>query len=113
MDAELGNPGRSAAAEATQIVRLVFSPKAIADIERLRAFLQTQNPDAAQRAVRRIEEGVQSLITLPTLGRPSGIAHVRELIVPFGRSAYILRYAHLREEEAIFVLRIWHGREDR
>ena len=94
-------------------MRLIFSPAAIADLERLRAFLQTQNPDAAQRAIRSIDEAVQSLTTFPALGRPSGIARVRELIVPFGQSADVLRYAHLREEDAIFVLRIWHGRESR
>jgi plasmid stabilization system protein ParE len=94
-------------------VRLILSPGAIADLERLHAFLQTQNPDAARRAIRVIEEAAQSLITFPSLGRPSGIAHVRELIVPFGQSAYILRYAHLLQQDAIFVLRMWHGRESR
>jgi plasmid stabilization system protein ParE len=113
LDAELGDCGRSTAAKAAQTVRLIFSHGAIADLERLRAFLQTQNPDAAQRAIRSIEEAVQSLVTFPTLGRPSGIAHLRELIVPFGQSAYILRYAHLPQEDAILVVRIWHGRENR
>ena len=94
-------------------MRLVFSPGAIVDLKRLRAFLRTQNPDAAQRAIRSIEEAAESLITFPMLGRPSGIAPLRELIVPFGQSAYILRYAHLPQEDAIFVLRIWHGRESR
>jgi hypothetical protein len=33
------------------------------------------------------------------------------LIVPFGNSAYVLRYAHLPDADEIIVLRVWHGRE--
>jgi hypothetical protein len=33
--------------------------------------------------------------------------------VPFGRSAYVLRYAYSIENHEIVVLRIWHGREAR
>jgi plasmid stabilization system protein ParE len=35
------------------------------------------------------------------------------LIVPFGRSAYIVRYAYLRESDEVVILRVWHGREQR
>jgi hypothetical protein len=41
----------------------------------------------------------------------SGVPGVRELIVPFGRSAYVLRYALLPMTDEIVILRIWHGRE--
>lgn len=34
-------------------------------------------------------------------------------VVPFGRSAYILRYAHLLGTDEIVILRIWHSRENR
>ena len=38
---------------------------------------------------------------------------VRELIVPFGQSNYVLRYAYRAQTEEVIVLRIWHGREER
>jgi hypothetical protein len=38
---------------------------------------------------------------------------VRELIVPFGKSAYVLRYTHLADAGEVVVLHIWHGREQR
>jgi len=38
---------------------------------------------------------------------------VRELVVPFGGSAYVVRFAHDPQREDIVILRIWHGREMR
>jgi hypothetical protein len=38
---------------------------------------------------------------------------VRELIVPFGRSGYVLRYAYRRQTDEVIVLRLWHAREAR
>lgn len=94
-------------------MKLVVSPEAAADLNRLRSFLADQNPDAAQRAVAFLVEAIQSLDTFPDRGRPTGIESVRELIVPFGSSAYVLRYAHLPDTDEVIVLRIWHGREQR
>ncbi len=37
----------------------------------------------------------------------------RQLFIPFGNSAYILRYRLDEEQERLFVVRIWHGREER
>jgi plasmid stabilization system protein ParE len=94
-------------------VKLIVSPDAAADLNRLRAFLADKNPDAAQRAATMLIHAIQSLDTFPDRGRPTGIEGVRELIVPFGSSAYVLRYAHLADTNEVIVLRIWHGREQR
>jgi plasmid stabilization system protein ParE len=94
-------------------VSIVVSSAAIADLNRLRAFLIDKNPAAAQRAVAAITAAVQSLDLSPGRGRPTGLAGVRELIVPFGRSAYVLRYMHWPDIDEVVILRIWHGREQR
>jgi plasmid stabilization system protein ParE len=60
-----------------------------------------------------IGAAIRSLESLPERGRPSPLAGARELVVPFGRSAYVLRYAHVPETDELVVLRIWHGREQR
>jgi len=75
-------------------VKLIVSRAAAADIERLRAFLKDKNPVTAQRVAAVLTDAIQSLDTFPDRGRPSGTPGARELIVPFGRSAYVLRYAH-------------------
>jgi plasmid stabilization system protein ParE len=94
-------------------VKLIVSPAAAADIERLHAFLADKNPNAARRAVAVLVRAIQSLDALAERGRPAGTAGLRELAVPFGRSAYIVRYAHDAAREEVVIVRIWHGREDR
>jgi plasmid stabilization system protein ParE len=94
-------------------VNLVVSRSAIRDIERLRAFLADENPATAQRAVTALSVAIQSLDALPDRGRPSSLPGARELIVPFGRSAYVLRYVHNAARNEVVILRIWHGREAR
>jgi plasmid stabilization system protein ParE len=94
-------------------VKLIVSRPAQADLERLRAFLADKNPDAAQRAVGALTRAIRSLETFPDRGRPSAFLGARELVVPFGRSAYIVRYAHMPDTEEVVILRIWHGREGR
>jgi plasmid stabilization system protein ParE len=82
-------------------------------VARLREFLVEQSPAAAERAAALLDNAITSLTALPERGRPSPILGMHELIVPFGRSAYIVRYAHLAERDEIVVIRIWHGREAR
>ncbi len=94
-------------------MKLIVSPEAIADLDRLRAFLADKNPAAAQRAVDTIVAKMQSLDTSPDRGQPIGSTGVRELTAPFGHSAYVIRYAHLPESDNVLILRIWHGREQR
>jgi plasmid stabilization system protein ParE len=94
-------------------VRLIVSRAAAADLLRLHAFLAELSPDAAQRAVSAIVRAIDSLVLFPDRGRPSAVAGLRELIVPFGRSAYIVRFAHDAGRAEILILRIWHSREAR
>jgi toxin ParE1/3/4 len=71
------------------------------------------NPSAAQRAVAAVAHAIQSLGALPERGRPVRRAGARELIVPFGKSAYIVRYGYSPQRQEVIILRIWHGREAR
>jgi hypothetical protein len=49
----------------------------------------------------------------PDLGTRTEDANIRQIVVRFGASGYIVRYAALPEEENILITRIWHGREAR
>jgi toxin ParE1/3/4 len=113
LDGELGHPERAAAAQAAQTVRPVVSRAAAADLKRLHAFLADKDAAAARRAVDALIAAIQSLEAFPDRGRSSGIPGARELIVPFGRSAYVLRYFRSPRIGSVVVLRIWHGREAR
>ena len=94
-------------------MNIIVSQAAAADFERLYAFLADKNPAAARQAVAALVAAIESLDRFPERGRPTSIRNTRELIVPFGRSAYVLRYAYSAATDEAVVLRIWHGREAR
>ena len=94
-------------------MRLIVSQSAMADLAQLHAFLDDKNPAAANRVATTLVEAVESLDIFPERGRPSGAQNVRELIVPFGRAGYVLRYAFRRQADEVVVLRIFHSREAR
>ncbi len=94
-------------------MKLSLSREAAADLARLHDFLAPADTAVAQRAVATIVEAIDSLETFAARGRPVDISDMRELIVPFGQSAYVVRYACLTRSDEIVVLRIWHGREQR
>ena len=94
-------------------MKLIVSRAAAADLARLRAFLIDKNPAAARRAISGIVAAIDSLAAFPDRGRASGAAGLRELVVPFGRSAYVVRFAHDPQRQEILIVRVWHGRETR
>ncbi len=51
-----------------------------------------------------------SLRDLPEGGRPAARPGYRELVVPFGRGAYVLRYRIDYERDTVVIVRIY-GRE--
>jgi plasmid stabilization system protein ParE len=51
--------------------RLIWSPAALRDVQRLYRFLAPRNPAAAARAVRAIREGMQIVAAQPGVGRPA------------------------------------------
>ena len=88
-------------------------PEALADFERLHEFVRSQSPDAAARAAQTLLDGAQLLRTSPALGRlMSDDSERRELFLPFGAGAYVLRY-RLHEPATVVIIRVWHSRENR
>jgi plasmid stabilization system protein ParE len=92
---------------------ILLSPDAVEDVERLRSFLDQNNLNAAHRALASIWTAIDRLLEFPDLGMPTADADIRQLVVRFGASGYIIRYTALREEGNILITRIWHGRESR
>jgi toxin ParE1/3/4 len=88
-----------------------LSPDAVLDVERLRAFLDQNNLDVAQRALAQIWTAIERLQEFPALGVPTKDANVRQIVVRFGASGYIVRY--VAEPDDIVITRIWHGRAAR
>lgn len=92
--------------------RIVWLPTASRDIRRLRRFLEVNSPSAAKRAVLKMLTGAEILAEHPEAGGPlnDGTGR-RELVLPFGAGAYVLRYRI--EDQAVYIIRVWHSKENR
>jgi plasmid stabilization system protein ParE len=91
--------------------RLIWSPAALIDVQRLYRFLAPKNIDAAKRAVMAIRQGVKVLAQQPGIGRPVEDlpSEFREWIIDFGDSGYIARYR--LEADAVTILAVRHQKE--
>jgi toxin ParE1/3/4 len=92
---------------------ILLSRDAIEDVERLRTFLDQANPGAARRALALIWTAIERLQDFPALGMPTSDPDIRQIVIRFGASGYIIRYAILHETSDILITRVWHGREAR
>jgi plasmid stabilization system protein ParE len=91
-------------------VALVWTSEAQSDLVRLYEFLQPVNPAAAVRVVRQLVAGVKRIPRHPRLGvhlPQFDPREVRRVLV----GDYEIRYEVT--DRNIFVLRIFHTREDR
>jgi len=105
--------GKSGAEQGGGLPQIKWLPEALADFERLHDFVYSHSPDASARAAQTLLDGAQLLRTSPALGRlmPDD-SERRELFLPFGVGAYVLR-TRLHAPETVVIIRIWHSRENR
>jgi len=90
--------------------RLIWTPAALTDIQRLYRFLAPKNPDAARRAVRAIRAGVKILAHQPHIGRMvQEMDTMREWLIDFGNSGYVALYRI--EGNTISILAVRHQKE--
>lgn len=93
-------------------MNLIWLPEARDDVQRLYDFLLEKDAGAAEQAVRAIQLGSKGLLEHPRAGRSlDDETGRRELFVPFGAGAYVIRYLIL--DDQIVVIRVWHSREKR
>lgn len=92
-------------------MKLSYSHEAIGDLIRLREFIASKNPDAAQKIAKSIRKGISQLKTFPYLGvrveRAPDPEMIRDLVI----GNYIARY--LVHQKHVYILRVWHHKEDR
>jgi len=87
-------------------VTLVWSPEAIDDLVALRAYIEQEDPAAAQRVALHIVRNIETLLpNTPEMGRPGRVPGTRELVVP--RTPFIVPYRVIGD--TIQILRIFHG----
>ena len=91
--------------------RVELRPAAERDLDRLAGFIAKLDERAADKRERGLREALRKLGDRPFLGRPGPAPDLREQVARFGRSSYLIRYRVT--QEAVIIIRIWHGREDR
>ncbi len=96
--------------EASSNMTVKWTSKALGDLARLHAFLVESNANAAAAVVQSITKGAGGLDDNSRIGfrlTEFNPREVRRVIV----GQYELRYELV--EDVIYVLRLWHTREDR
>lgn len=91
--------------------RLIWSPPALRDVQRLYRFLSGKNAGAARRAVKAIREGVKIIAHQPGIGRPveEMDPEYREWLINFGDSGYLALYRF--DGITAVILAVRHQRE--
>lgn len=92
------------------MARLIYSPRAFADLERLTDFLIDDDPLAAAVTVDLISEAVNILKRHLLIGRPIE-DDLRELAISRGNTGYVALYSYESEHDVVLILAIRHQRE--
>ncbi len=87
-----------------------YTPEAINDLKRLRGFIAEKNPLAAQRIANELLTGIEKLKIFPRMGIGVARAPDPEIVRDLFVGQYTVRY--LLSEAEIFILRIWHDKEN-
>ena len=91
--------------------RVIWSPAALLDVQRLYRFLALHNIDAAKQAVKALRKGVKVLQLQSGIGRPIDDMpeEFREWIIDFGDSGYVARYRI--DSEVVMILAVRYQKE--
>lgn len=92
------------------MAKLIYTRKALADIEALTDFLAESDPSAADQTASLVIEAISILAGHPLIGRPveNGL---RELVISRGRTGYVALYRFRESDDIVVLLSIRHQRE--
>ncbi|MDR2207387.1 MAG: type II toxin-antitoxin system RelE/ParE family toxin [Azoarcus sp.] len=91
-------------------MKLKWTSKALSDLARLYEFLALVNKPAAARAVQTLTKAPDILLTHPRIGKQLSQFEPRE-VRRILAGQYEIRYEI--QDSIIYVLRLWHTKEDR
>ena len=92
------------------MARLIYSARALDELERVTDFLVDTDPAAAAVTVDLIAEAVAILAHHPLIGRPAEHG-LRELVISRGRTGYVALYSFETAQDCILILAVRHQRE--
>ncbi|MBI5544097.1 MAG: type II toxin-antitoxin system RelE/ParE family toxin [Deltaproteobacteria bacterium] len=89
---------------------IVYSSRALGDLERLAAFLVREDHAGALEAMELIVDAVRVLERHPYMGRIAR-GELRELVISRGRTGYVALYRVAMAKERIEILAVRYQRE--
>ena len=91
--------------------QLIWSPRALRDVQRLYRFLASKKLEYAKRALTAIRQGVNVLSLQPGMGRPVEDMEneFRDWIIDFGDGGYLARYRI--DGQQLIILAVRHRKE--
>lgn len=92
------------------MARLIYSPHALTDLDRLADFLRASDPSAAHATASLIVEAINILANHPLAGRPTD-DDFRELVISRGHSGYLALYRFEAVHDVVLILAVRHQRE--
>ena len=92
-------------------MRIEILPSAIADLAEIDDYLKARNPAAAKRVLAHLRNRIFGLSDFPYRFRAGAIEGTRERVDE--RYGYIIVYAVDEDEDAVRILSIFHGAQDR
>jgi plasmid stabilization system protein ParE len=92
------------------LARLIYTQRALADIEALTDFLVERDPIAAAETAGLLNEAISILAGHPLIGRPVEQG-LRELMISRGHTGYVALYRFRESEDVVTVLSIRHQRD--
>ncbi len=87
-------------------MKVVWSPRAVSHLARLRKYIAKESEQNAVVVAERILTAIDLLQTQPEMGRPGRVLGTRELVVP--NAPYVIPYRIRRER--LELIAIFHGR---
>lgn len=92
------------------MVKVAWTRRAVQDLERLHGFLNIINPTSAAKILQSLVKAPNALIGNPRMGERIEAFESREI-----RRLLVARYELRYEikESTLYILRIWHTREER
>lgn len=92
------------------MAQVVYSPNALANLERAFEYLAEKEQHSASAAVSAIRTAVNVLVRHPLIGRRVE-GDLRELVISHGRTGYVALYRVIPSSDQVRVLAIRHQRE--
>jgi toxin ParE1/3/4 len=89
-------------------LKLRWTRPALADLVEAQNYIARENPPAAQALAQKVWDAAENLCNHPGMGRVGHVEGTREWVV--SDTPYLIVYRV--RDEALEILRIWHGRRN-